>query len=639
MVDYTTKTYKEEQVERLSGIDLERYGLASIDVRLYDYVREVQQHGDDHNVFEVLAVLKFLRLMESYEFDKERVRKFVKLYESLKFSGMDGRRSYRLTAVQYFQFASILGFVRWEGVDGGDRDYSFDSSYSDYSDYSSDGLDGDDRPCGKLTKVQGRRYSDERGRMWEKRRLVREAILFVPRKFSKTTSTAALAVDELLFGDANAQAYTAANSYKQAKICFDEISKILRQLDGKKRYFKATRETVKWRANKFNKESTVECLSGGADTKDGLNASLVVFDEYAQAKYVKDHSEGAELLQVLRSSMGTRREPLTMIITTASRVEDGPFAMELENAKRVLTGDYEDDTQFASLFMPDAWEMDADSMGSEKVWKKCNPHIGVTVQKGFYADQWKKAQRDAEQLIEFKTKLLNVFVSGGVKDWIPLQLAQKLQVDWVPGRGKGKPMAMAAIDLSVADDFSTVVYSAYSEVQKKFYLHGEFFIPEETLEWHQNRELYKIWVAHGWLKVCKGAVIDAADVVQNVLEMSKKLRIMQIGYDAYKAQEVVNALAAAVQGLGNRPEDVLKAVPQTYGAFTSPVESFEMAAKMEPPRVAMGMNPILPYCFANCYLDEDRMRNKKPIKRKENLKIDGAVAALMTMWLWNNWER
>lgn len=633
MIDYTQRTYKEEQMKRLADADIASYQLASIDMRLDSYVREVKEHGDDHNVFEVLAVLKFLRMMRTYIFRAERVKKFVKLYESLKFSGMDGRRSYKLTGVQYFQFASILGFARWEAVSDGANLNGLDGLNGD------NGLDAQQGPVGEVKRVDAKRWKDERGQLWEQRRLVREAILFVPRKFSKTTSTAALAVDELLFGDANAQAYTAANSYKQAKICFDEISKILKQLDGKKRYFKATRETIKWKANKFGKESTVECLSGGADTKDGLNASLVVFDEYAQAKYVKDHSEGAELLQVLRSSMGTRREPLTMIITTASRVEDGPFAMELENAKRVLTGDYEDDGQFASLFMPDSWEMDADSMGRDSVWKKCNPHIGVTVQKGFYADQWKKAQRDAEQLIEFKTKLLNVFVSGGVKDWIPIQLAQKLQVDWHPEKVKGKPMAMAAIDLSVADDFSTVVYSAYSDVQKKFYLHGEFWIPEETLEWHQNRELYKIWVAQGWLKVCKGAVIDAADIVENVLAMSKKLRIMQIGYDAYKAQEVVNALAAAVQGLGNRPEDVLKAVPQTYGAFTSPVESFEMAAKMEPPRVAMGMNPILPYCFGNCYLDEDRMRNKKPIKRKENLKIDGAIASLMTMWLWNHWER
>jgi phage terminase large subunit-like protein len=115
--------------------------------------------------------------------------------------------------------------------------------------------------------------------------------------------------------------------------------------------------------------------------------------------------------------------------------------------------------------------------------------------------------------------------------------------------------------------------------------------------------------------------------------------ILQIGYDAYKAQEVINALSAAVAAEGGNPEKILRPVPQTYGAFTSPVETFEMAAKVVPARVQLCMNPIFPYCFGNCYLDEDRMRNKKPLKRKENLKIDAAIASLMTFWLYNNYEQ
>ena len=50
-------------------------------------------------------------------------------------------------------------------------------------------------------------------------RLIRDVYLFVPRKFSKTTSVASLAIYDMLFGDSNAQAYVGANSYSQAKIC------------------------------------------------------------------------------------------------------------------------------------------------------------------------------------------------------------------------------------------------------------------------------------------------------------------------------------------------------------------------------------------------------------------------------------
>ena len=610
-MEVTSKEYKDEVAKELDAVDLDSYQLDTIDKRLLKYVSGVVCNPEGHNLYELLAVKKFLRLMRTYTFRASKVRKFVKLYESLKFSGMDGRRCYKLTPIQYFQFASMLGFYRWEDIGSaeGERDYE-----------------------GKVQKVQD-------GRRYELRRLVREAILFVPRKFSKTTSTASLAVNEFLFGDMNAQAYTAANSYKQAKICFGEISKIIKQLDPKKKYFKSTRELLSWRENKFGKESFVECLTGGSDSKDGLNASLGIFDEYAQAKYVKDHSEGAELYQVIASSMGVRREPMMVIITTASREEDGPFALELENAKKVLTGEYEDDTQFASLFMPDAWELDGESIGNPKVWRKCNPHIGITVQEGYYEQWWNKAQRSAETMLEFKTKLLNIFTSGGVKQWISRALARGLQTDFDIETLNGRPEAMVAMDLSVCDDFSVVVYNVYNRPKKKFYMWLDCYIPEEALKEHANRELYKVWVDNGWLKVCPGAVISQTMIVEDMLKRNRKVTILQIGYDAYKAQEVVNALSAAISAEGGSPDKILRAVPQTYGAFTSPVETFEMAAKGIPARVALSMNPIWPYCFGNCFLDEDKMRNKKPLKRKENLKIDAAIAGLMTFWLYNNYEQ
>ena len=242
-------------------------------------------------------------------------------------------------------------------------------------------------------------------------------------------------------------------------------------------------------------------------------------------------------------------------------------------------------------------------------------------------------------MIEFKTKLLNIFVSGGIKDWIPQNLARSLMTGFDIENIQGRPEAMVAMDLSVSDDFSAVVYNIYSRAQRKFYLWMDCYIPEETLKSHPNKELYKIWVSTGFMRICPGAVISESMIVEDVLKRNKKLTILQIGYDPYKSQEVVNALGAAIMASGTKPEKILRAVPQTYGAFTSPVETFEMAAKSMPPKVALSMNPILPYCFGNCYLDEDRMCNKKPLKRKENLKIDGAIASLMTFWLYNNYEQ
>lgn len=566
---------------RLASVDVASLGLDATDARLPAYVRSVQALPEAHNLYEVLAVERFCRLLGRYEWRPEPVRRFVRLYEALKFSGLKGRRTYRLTPVQVFMFAHLFGFYRPDG-----------------------------------------------------RRLVREAIWFVPRKFSKTTSAASLAVAELLWGDANAQAYTGANSYKQARICFDEIKAITSQLDPGKRRFRSTREHIGWKAgNPYGKESFVECLTGGGDTKDGLNASLVIMDEYAQARYTKDHSQGAELLNVLRSSMGAREEPLVLIITTASRVPDGPFVSELDGARAVLRGEAEDDSLMAMLFQPDVWE--EDDPGRPEVWAKCNPHIGITIQPDYYAEFWKRAQRDPEQMTEFRTKLVNLFTQDGSRPWFTPSEARGLMTDWSIDRTEGRPPAMAAIDLSVRDDFSVVTYVVYSRAARRFYVASDFFIPEETLTWHPNRRLYQTWIRQGWMTAVPGAVIEAGPIVESVMRRNRQVKILKIGYDSYKSMEVVNDLGAAIASTGTRASEILTVYPQTYGSFTSPVETFERAAFMQPRGVVLDGNPIQAYCLVNATLDEDRMRNRKPVKRKANQKIDSVITTLMGFGLWN----
>ena len=215
---------------------------------------------------------------------------FFDLYESLYFPGKAGQQRYKLTPVQAFQFASIFAF--WH----------------------------DDK------------------------RVVREVVLYVPRKFSKTTSTASLAIYDLLYGDANAESYTGANSNDQAKKCFDVIRGCMRKLDPKERRYIVNEQTIKSRRK--DRTAFAQCLTANARTKDGLNASTVIMDEFSQAR-------SSELLTVLTTSMGVRENPLTVIITTASDVFDGPFYEMLQGYKSVLLGEYEDDSVFVHIFEPD----------------------------------------------------------------------------------------------------------------------------------------------------------------------------------------------------------------------------------------------------------------------------------------------
>ena len=120
----------------LASTRIERYRLTDVDSRLDAYVREVAGNPDGHNLYEQLAVARFFKLCDRYGINVTEVWQFAEFYESLYFPGKSGQQRYKLTPVQYFQFASIFAF--WQGD----------------------------------------------------KRVVREVVLYVHRKFSKTTSTA-----------------------------------------------------------------------------------------------------------------------------------------------------------------------------------------------------------------------------------------------------------------------------------------------------------------------------------------------------------------------------------------------------------------------------------------------------------------
>ena len=558
---------KKSVSKELKDINVSSYSLKDTDERLNTYVYSIINNPESHNLYELLSIIRFFQFLDKYEFRSVKVKRFIVFYEKLKFTGPKGLTRYKLTPIQVFQFANIYGFYKENG-----------------------------------------------------RRLTRDALLFVPRKFSKTTSVAAIAIEDLLFGDNNAQSYIAANSYDQAKICFDVIRNILKAHDKRFRYFKINREVV------FNlkpgKTSFARCLASDPDTLDGLNASTVIVDEYSQA-------DSAALKNVLTSSMGVRENPLTVIITTASEKLNSPFVELLNSYKAILRSELENDSVFAHIFEPDVDDAEDDPA----TWKKVQPHLGITVQYDFYEEEYKKALLTSSDMLTFRTKQLNIFTQNNAKAWFTQEeisaLAKDIDIDRIEKRYE----CMVAVDLSVFDDFSTVTYNLYNPDTRTFHSHSDFYLPEATLEVHPNKELYRKWQAAGYLKILPGNVIDYRSIVNDILKRNHKLLILNVGYDPYKSIEFVNLFSASAPGA----DKVIQPVKQTYGNFTSAVESFELAAKTQ--KISFNNNPIVWYCFGNAVMDEDRLCNKKPIKRSANEKIDATITNLMTFCLFNNYVR
>lgn len=544
--------------------------LSVVDDRLIAYIREVATRPERHNLYEQLSVLRFVGMLERYDLRADAVRRFVVVYEYLHFPTDIGMRRFKLTPIQVFQFTSILGFY----------------------------------------------YRDTN------RRVVTEALLFVPRKYSKSTSVSSLAIYDLLYGDANAQCFVAANSYDQAQICFSVIKSILKALDPKLKHFKINRQQIY--NLQCNKTSFARCLASNPKKLDGLNASLVILDEYAQA-------DSDALKNVLTSSMGARLNPLTVVITTTSNKLDTPFTEELEAYKAILRGELCNDSMFAHIFEPDV----DDAEGDTNTWYKVQPHLGITCREEFYQDKWAKAQMSSGNMEEFRTKLLNVFAVSSERVWIERQRIEGAFYQHTLDELHGY-RAVVAVDLSVSDDFSAVTYLVYTPDRvlpgrtkpTPFHSITEYYFPEGQLATHPNSELYSRWVEAGYLNLCKGDTIDYEAIAQSIL--SKPLRTLGIGYDPYKSKQFVQML----EYHPNVGREYLYKIPQTYGSFTSPVETFEMTLYTE--SISFDPNPITAYCFANAHIDEDRQENRKPIKSVASNKIDGAITNVMCFWLLAN---
>ena len=555
---------KKKTVRSLRQIDIDSYGLAETDERLPLYIRECVNNPDRHNIYELLAVNRFFDFLGKYEFHSGKVREFITLFEYLKFSGTNGSTRISATPVQVFQFANIKGFYY---------------------------------PASE-------------------KRVINDALLFVPRKFGKTTEVAAFMVEDLLFGDTNSQAFAGANSYEQAQILFGELKNVLKRLDKKLKRFKINREKITHLG--VNRTSFARCLASDASKLDGLNASLGIYDELSQAT-------SFALKNVIDSSMGARENPLSMAITTASDKRDSPFVDLLNYYKRILRGEVENDNIFAHIFEPDI----DDEEGNVNTWYKVQPHLGITVYEEFYHRKWLIAQSNADEMKEFRNKLLNVFTKNESKEWIGSDKIKELSFKH---NGLENMRCVVAVDLSVCDDFSAVTYLFHIPER---YMHGvycpfhsvtEYFIPEEVVNKHPNRELYKKWITDGHLKTMPGTVINYEALANDILEHPYVIK--GLGYDPYKSKDFLKIFVASGK------ENYLYPIKQTYGEFTSYVESMEIAVHNK--QITFDPNPITAYCFGNAVIDEDRLENRKPVKDNPNDKIDGAITNVMGFWMMNN---
>lgn len=575
--------------------------ILTTDARIGRYIDKIVLDPDGHCLREQQKIRRFFECCctKGLGFDAARVRRNFDFIESLKFKQGGGYEGITLSEFQAFDLANVYGW------------------------------------CCKAE-------DDEVVRLYTR------MVDMIPRKVGKSTLAAAMAVTEVVVdGPYDAEVYVASNTYKQAQISFTMIKSALKSLkdDPNRRLkIKINREKAwvdvfEMRDGKWvqTHESTLECVTN-PDALDGPNPSMFIVDELAAAKSTAGRS-GYAMRNVLRSGQVLRRSPLEVDITTAGKEIDGSFHTEVKDSFRpILAGTKENDRLFLSLFEPDA----GDEENDPKTWAKVNPHYDMlAVVRDFYASQWDDAQGSSEQMHEFRTKQLNLFVIDDSKRWISADAVKDHLLDFTIEREdfKSPPQCALSFDLSVIDDFSCVGYTFFYQQTKQFLVYLDYYLPEETLKGHINEELYRGWVEEGHLKLTKGAAIDYRQIANDILQRAAWLDIRKCGYDANKSAELRNTLDNSKELHGK-----LEPFSQSNGNYNIPMEVFErmfhsktdvsLPDGMPKYQVLFNANPITPYCFGNAVIDEDNKGNRRPVKLVRHMKIDGTVVTLMGIGMW-----
>jgi phage terminase large subunit-like protein len=448
----------------------------------------------------------------------------------------------------------------------------------------------------------------------------------LPRKNGKTTKCSGIGIYGLVADqEPGAEIYAAATRKDQARLIFDEARRMVRSsplLRGKVGIFKLNL-SVDGTASKF------EPLSSDDRTLDGLNPSLVLIDELHKHK-------SRAVLDVLDTALGSRRQPLLWIITTAG--DDSPesvYAQENDYAVKVLervVNEADADSAFVYITTVDA----DDRWDDPKAWAKANPNLGISVKLDDLKRQAAKAKNSPGALVEFKRLRLNLrtaaadrFIDAEVwrrntlcpPEMLPGVYRAQLE-SWLKGR-----RFFGALDLSSKVDLSAWI-KLFPPVDgdDRWHVLARLWMPADTVTDKSDRDQvqYRRWIDEGWIEVTPGNVIDHNEIAIAVEEDCRIYQPASIAYDPWNATQ----LAVGLQSQGLPMVEFIQGI-RSYTAPTKEFEAWLLQTKLD-----HGSHPVLAWMASNLAVQRDKNENMMPTKRLSRGRIDGLSASIMAIGRW-----
>ena len=410
----------------------------------------------------------------------------------------------------------------------------------------------------------------------------RTALWGMARKNGKSALITGLGLWFLFNGDEGGEVYSCAAEKEQARITFGDARKIIEREPELAAMCNIYRDVIELPAT----GSVWRVLSAEAYSKEGLNASAVIFDE---VHALQDRA----MWDVMQLSMASRRQPIMLATTTCGVKSDisgqDSTAYQLyQYGQKVARGEIDDPTFYMAW-----WEapIDADHR-LEDTWVKANPGYGDLNSKADFESMVKRTPE-----AEFRTKRCNQWVSSQ-NAWLPAGVWDSLQGEFV------------------VDDFADVVLGVDGSFNGDTTAVVAVTVPKS------KDEKPFVWLVKAWEKQPTDADdwrVDTLEVEQTIIEfVQKHPNTREIAFDPFRWQRTMQVLMDLGLPVVEYPSTSAR---RMVGACQKVFDSVTEATLIH------DGDPLLARHLDNCKLKIDNL-GARIVKESRNSsrRIDAAVA-------------
>lgn len=447
-------------------------------------------------------------------------------------------------------------------------------------------------------------------------RQFREVLWVMGRKNGKTLLASAIAsYMAFLDGEYGARIYFVAPKLDQARLCYDAFFQMVKAEPELNDLAKKRRTDVYIEST----NTSIQPLPFNAKKTDGLNPHLVVCDELAAWQ----GDQGMKQYEVLKSSLGARKQPMILSITTANYIE-GIYDELMKRSTSLLNG-----TSKETRLAPFIYQIDDVTKWNDiNELKKSMPNLNVSVSVDYMLEEIAIAEGSLSKKAEFLTKYCNIKQNSAIA-WLNAEDIEECYggpLDLNDFRGC---YAVMGIDLSRTTDLTAAVLLV--EKEGKIHAFARFYLPANKIEEATQRDgiPYQSYAQRGFLYPSGENFIDYQDVFAWARELIEKYKIyvLQVGYDRYSSQYLIQDM----KNYGFHCDDVFQ------GENLTPVIR-ETEGLIKDRKINIGNNDLLKLHFYNSALKiNSETERMKLIKIETRSHIDGMAAFLCAMTVRQKW--